>query len=139
MIIDIFIHPIYIIFILFSLPILYHDIKYQDIPDRFSLPAIGLLILFHLFLSASIQPFLIAAAFVLVVFLIPLFFGMDFGGGDLRYGVMSALVVGFPGIAYWMILSAVIHLIILGMLRKTIFGFAPAMFLAVLILPFLPI
>ncbi len=127
------------IFIIFSLPILYHDIKYQNIPDKFSLPAIALIIGSILYLDMSLTSALIASAFILVVFLIPLLFGMDFGGGDLRYGVMSALVVGFPQIAYWMVLSAVIHLIILAILRRQIFGFAPAMFIATLITPFLNI
>lgn len=127
------------IFILFSLPILYHDIKYHDIPDKFSLSAIALILGAILYLNLSLSSALIASAFILVVFLIPLLFGMDFGGGDLRYGVLSALVVGFPQIAYWMILAAVIHLTILALLRKQIFGFAPAMFIATLIIPFLEI
>ena len=127
------------IFIIFSLPILYHDIKYQNIPDKYSLPAIILIIVSILYLDISLKSALIATGFVIFVFLIPLLFDMDFGGGDLRYGVMSALVVGFPQIAYWMVLSAIIHLIILALLRKQIFGFAPAMFIATLIIPFLDI
>ena len=127
------------VYILFSLPILYEDIRYQNIPDKFSLPAIvaevGLLWYFHV----PLVPALVAAGFVLAVFLIPLFLGMDFGGGDLRYGVMSALVVGFPEIAYWLILAATVHLLILLLMRRSVFGFAPAMFIATILLPYLPL
>jgi len=128
-----------VVYILFSLPILYEDIKYQNIPDRYSLSAILILLFLIWYLDYPLKPALIAAAFILVVFLIPLLFGMDFGGGDLRYGVMSALVVGFPDIAYWLIVSSVIHVLILAIARKSVFGFAPAMFSATILLPFLPL
>lgn len=129
---------IFVAYLLFSLPILYHDIRYQDIPDRYSLPAIVVIVLLRWYLGVPLVPALIAAAFILFVFLIPLLFGMDFGGGDLRYGVMSAMVVGFPDIAYWLILAAVLHLLILLIVRRQIFGFAPAMFLATVLLPLIP-
>ncbi len=130
---------ILIVYILFSLPILYEDIKYQNIPDRYSLSAILILLFLIWYLEYPLKPALIAAAFILAVFLIPLFLGMNFGGGDLRYGVMSALVVGFPDIAYWLIVSSLLHLIILAFMKKRVFGFAPAMFLATILLPYLPL
>ncbi len=130
---------IVVVYTLFSLPILYHDIRYQDIPDRYSLPGIVVILLLRWYLELPVMPAMVAAGFILFVFLIPLFFGMDFGGGDLRYGVMSALVVGFPSIAYWLIVASVLHLLILLIVRKQIFGFAPAMFLATILLSLVPI
>lgn len=130
---------VWIVYVLFSLPILYEDIKYQNIPDKFSLPAIALELGLLWYLHLPLVPALIAAGFILAVFLIPLFLGMDFGGGDLRYGVMSAVIVGFPSIAYWLILAALVHLFILLLVRRTVFGFAPAMFIATFLLSYLPL
>ncbi len=127
------------VYVLFSLPILYEDIKYQNIPDRYSLSAIAILLFLIWYFGYSLSVAMIAAGFVIAVFLIPLFFGMNFGGGDLRYGVMSALVVGFPYIAYWLIVSSLIHIAVLAITGKRVFGFAPAMFLATIILPYLPL
>lgn len=126
-----------IIYILFSLPILYHDIKYQDIPDKYSLSAIVLTLFSLYFFNHDMTTSLIAAGFIFVVFLIPIVFNMNFGGGDIRYGILSALIVGFPQVAYWLILAATLHLFLLLVIRKQIFGFAPAMFIATILLPFL--
>ncbi len=127
-----------VIYIVFSIPILYHDIRYQNIPDKYSISAIILIFISMIYFEYNIINALIAAVFIFTVFLIPIIFGMDFGGGDIRYGVLSAFVVGFPDIAYWLVLSCVLHLIILLIIRKQIFGFAPAMFIATILLPFLP-
>lgn len=68
-----------------------------------------------------------------VVFFIPILLNMAFGGGDIRFGIFSALLVGLEGIGYFIVLSALIHLLFLALLRKKELGFAPAMSLSAIL------
>ena len=73
---------------------------------------------------------LLGAAIVLTLFVVPIFFNMEFGGGDLRFGAFSALFLGLPLIGWFVLLAGLMHVAILMILRKNSFGFAPAMSLA---------
>lgn len=96
------------------------------------LPAIvGLVLLKWIEDTLSLNDF-IAVAIVTVVFIIPIIFGMVFGGGDIRYGVFCALFVGLKPIGFFLIFAGVLHLVVLALLKKKSFGFAPAMSLAAL-------
>jgi len=96
------------------------------------LPAfIGLIILKYLVLGLGFTD-LIAIVVVLVIFLVPIVFNMAFGGGDLRFGAFCALFLGLNAVGYFILLSGLIHLVILTILKKKSFGFAPAMGIAAL-------
>ena len=106
------------------------DIKKEIIPDTITLPAIGVLIgLKYLEGSLHASDF-VAVVIVLLLFAVPIFFNMAFGGGDLRFGAFAALFVGLEGIGFFILYSGIIHLIILGLLKKKSFAFAPSMSIA---------
>lgn len=74
----------------------------------------------------------IAVAIVLVVFSIPIILDMAFGGGDLRFGAFCALFLGITKLGFFVLFAGILHLVILGLLQKKSFAFAPAMSLAAL-------
>ncbi len=114
-------------FIIIAFIISYIDSKKRIIPDKIIIPAfVGLLILKWLDASLSLND-AIAVVLILVIFLIPIIFNMAFGGGDLRFGAFCALFVGLGSIGYFIMLSGIIHLLILGIFKKKSYGFAPAM------------
>lgn len=76
---------------------------------------------------------LYAAVIVGVIFFVPILFNMAFGGGDIRFGIFSALLVGLEGVGYFIVLSALIHLLFLALLKKRALGFAPAMSLSAIL------
>jgi len=53
------------------------------------LPSILLLLLLKYTEGALLSGDFIAAGIVLTLFIIPIFFNMEFGGGDLRFGIFS--------------------------------------------------
>jgi len=57
---------------------------------------------------------------------------MAFGGGDLRFGAFCALFLGLNAVGWFIMLAGVIHLLVLTLLKKKSFGFAPAMSIAAL-------
>lgn len=119
-------------FIFVSIVISYIDIKKGLILDKIMFPSfLVLLLLKYLDNSLGIQE-LIAIAIVLVIFVIPIIFNMAFGGGDLRYGAFAALFVGLAPIGYFIMLSGLLHVILLTILKKKSFPFAPAMSLGAL-------
>lgn len=121
------------IFIITSAFISYIDAKYSIIPDKFIFPAIALLAIVK-WVEGSLQfTDLLAIVIILVVFVIPIMLNMNFGGGDLRFGAFCALFLGLAPLGYFIALSGVFHLLIMGILRKKEFGFAPAMSLASLV------
>ncbi|MDF1877982.1 hypothetical protein JHD47_09160 [Sulfurimonas sp. SAG-AH-194-L11] len=75
----------------------------------------------------------IAVVIVLIIFLIPIILNMRFGGGDLRFGAFCALFVGLVPLGYFVMFSGVLHILILALLKKKSFAFAPAMSVAALI------
>ena len=75
----------------------------------------------------------VAAAIVLAVFVVPIVFDMAFGGGDLRFGAFCALFLGLQGIGYFILFSGLIQSVLLLLLRRKSFAFAPAMSAAALV------
>jgi len=73
---------------------------------------------------------LYSVVIVLVIFMIPIIFDMAFGGGDLRFGAFCALFLGLKLVGMFILLAGVIHLVILTILKKNSYGFAPAMSLS---------
>ncbi|ADN09887.1 prepilin peptidase [Sulfurimonas autotrophica] len=124
---------ILVYFIIIAFIISYIDSKKRIIPDKIIIPAfVGLLILKWLDASLSLND-AIAVILILVIFLVPIILNMAFGGGDLRFGAFCALFVGLGSIGYFIMLSGIIHLLILGILKKKSYGFAPAMSAAAII------
>ena len=124
---------ILIYFIIVSVVVSYIDIKKSLILDVIIVPAIlGLLALKWLDGSLLLSD-LISVSIVLVIFVIPIVLNMAFGGGDLRFGAFSALFVGLESVGFFIMFAGVIHIIILSLLKKKSFGFAPAMSLSALL------
>lgn len=76
---------------------------------------------------------LIAVTIVVIIFSIPVILNMAFGGGDIRYGVFCALFVGLEGLGVFVLVAGVLHLLLLAILKKRSFPFAPTMSVAALI------
>jgi len=76
-------------FIIVSIIISYIDLKRGLILDKVMLPSILLLLLLKYTEGALLSGDFIAAGIVLTLFIIPIFFNMEFGGGDLRFGIFS--------------------------------------------------
>lgn len=70
-----------------------------------------------------------AAAVVMVVgiFVIPIVMGLAFGGGDLRFGAFSAMLVGLEGAGYFVTCAGLVHLALSVAAGQKVFPFAPAM------------
>lgn len=118
---------ILVYFIGVALIVSYIDSKKRIIPDKIIIPAFfGLLILKYLYADLSLND-AIAVGLILIIFMIPIILNMAFGGGDLRFGAFCALFVGLNLIGEFIILAGIIHLLILGILHKKSYGFAPAM------------
>jgi prepilin signal peptidase PulO-like enzyme (type II secretory pathway) len=114
-------------FIIVSGVISYIDIKKGLILDTIMFPSFFILLaLKYLENSLSTYDF-IAVMIILVIFIIPIILNFSFGGGDLRFGAFCALFVGLAPLGYFVIFSGVTHLLILTVLRKKSFAFAPAM------------
>jgi len=120
-------------FISIALIISYIDIKKTTIADNIIIPAIFILILLKWYYSTLFLSDFIAAAIVFFIFLIPIALNMAFGGGDLRYGVFCSIFLGLAQIGIFLIFCGIIHLLILLLIRKKVFAFAPAMSIAVII------
>lgn len=119
-------------FIIISIIISYIDVKKGLILDKIMFPSILLLILLKYVEGTLLSSDFIALGIILILFIVPIFFNMEFGGGDLRFGVFSALFLGLAPIGYFVMLSGIFHLILLGLLKKRSFPFAPAMSLGAL-------
>lgn len=119
-------------FMIVASVISYIDIRKSVIPDRIIFPAIAVLLLFKWFETNLYREDFIALFIVLSVFMIPIVLDMAFGGGDLRFGAFCALFLGLGQVAWFIMIAGIAHLIVLALLRKKSFGFAPAMSLAAL-------
>jgi len=124
---------ILVYFIVIAFMISYIDFKKNIIPDKIIIPAILLLIVLKLYENNLSLYDVTAVSLVLLIFVIPIIFDMEFGGGDLRYGVFCALFTGLNTIGYFIMLSGIIHLLILGITKRRSHGFAPAMSLAAML------
>ena len=111
----------------------YIDYKTQIIPDKIMLPSIVLMLcvkyLYHLLSWGDA----IAVVIVSLVFTVPILLNMAFGGGDIRFGVFAALFVSLEGVGYFILFSALCHIVLLVVLRKKDAGFAPAMSIGALL------
>ncbi len=119
-------------FTIVAVVISYIDAKTEIIPDKIILPALFILVALKYYENTLDLNTFMAVCIVLIVFVIPIVLNMAFGGGDLRFGVFCALLVGLEGIGYFIILAGISHLLILSIIRKKSFGFAPAMSLGAL-------
>lgn len=110
----------------------YIDIKQGLILDKIMFPSLLILMLLkYLDNTLNINDF-IAVAVVLFIFVIPIVLNMSFGGGDLRFGAFCALFLGLAPIGYFVMLSGLVHVILLAILHKKSYPFAPAMSLGAL-------
>lgn len=121
---------IFLFFIFVAFIISYIDALKGLIPDKIVVPAIAILLLMKFYFNVLHIYDFIAVAIVLIIFIIPIFFNMNFGGGDLRFGAFCALFLGLPLIGWFILLSGVCHLLLLAALKRESFGFAPAMSVA---------
>lgn len=121
------------IFIFFSTILSVIDYKKQIIPDKFILPSIVILLFVKYFENSLHVEDVIGAFIIVIVFLLPIALNMAFGGGDLRFGFFCGLFVGLEGIGYFLILAALIHVLLLKVLKKEVGGFAPAMSLGAIL------
>ena len=122
-----------VLFISVAFIISYIDIKSSLIPDKIMFPAIlAMFILKYFENSLSIND-LIAISIIFIIFVVPIALNLAFGGGDIRFGVFCALFLGLAQIGYFVIFAGLLHLMILFILRRKSFGFAPAMSLATLL------
>jgi len=114
----------YLVFAAFTVLIFVYDFKWQIIPDRFSLPAIAIILILNFFAGVSVYSMAIGAAiaggFFLLQFLISK--GRWIGGGDIRLGALIGVALGFQKtilallISY--VLGAVISLILIYLQKK---------------------
>jgi len=122
-----------VLFISVAFIVSYIDIKSSLIPDKIMFPAIlAMFILKYFENSLSIND-LIAISIIFIIFVVPIALNLAFGGGDIRFGVFCALFLGLAQIGYFVIFAGLLHLMILFILRRKSFGFAPAMSLATLL------
>lgn len=52
---------------------------------------------------ATLLFFIVVAAIVSMIFFVPILFNMAFGGGDIRFGIFAAPLVGLEGIGHFII------------------------------------
>jgi hypothetical protein len=110
----------------------YIDIKKGLILDTIILPSFPVLVLIKYLDSSLVMEDLLSVALLLFIFVVPIALKMAFGGGDLRFGAFCSLFVGLEGVGYFILLSGLLHLLLLLILQKKSFAFAPAMSLAAL-------
>ena len=125
-----------IIFIIVGFYVSVYDIKYKIIPDYIILPSIAILLIFKFLNSSLAITHLYSILFIITIFVLPIVLGFRFGGGDIRFGIFSSILLGFPNIAWFILLSASLHLLILLILKKKEYPFAPSMFLATIVVYF---
>ncbi len=101
--------------------------------DSIILPAIAVLLLIKFFENTLSLYSFIAIGVVLILFLLPIIFNMNFGGGDLRFGAFCALFLGLAPLGWFVLLSGALHVTLLLIIKKQSFGFAPAMSVAALL------
>ena len=105
----------------------YIDVKTGLILDKIIFPSFIVLLVLKYFENTLAFENLIAIVIVLIIFVVPIILNMAFGGGDLRYGAFAALFIGLAPIGYFIMLSGIIHVMLLTILKKNSFPFAPAM------------
>jgi prepilin signal peptidase PulO-like enzyme (type II secretory pathway) len=93
-----------------------YDLRWQLIPDRFTLPAIAVVVIANIITGVSIVSMLLAIAvgggFFLLQFIVSQ--GKWIGGGDIRLGALIGAVVGWPVVIVALFLSYIIGAITLS-------------------------
>jgi len=133
----------YIVLFTFLSLIFFYDLLYKEIPDRFSIPAIVIAVIMA-FLTGT--PALLSIGIALLI--IVLFFGGQIvisrgawlGGGDLRLGILMAVILGWKVMILALILSyiigAVLSLILIASKkanRKTMIPFGPFLIMGLVV------
>jgi len=118
---------ILLFFITISGIISYIDVKKGLILDKIMFPSFIVLLLLKYFDKSLVVNDFVAIIIVLIIFTIPIILNMAFGGGDLRFGAFCALFLGLAPIGYFILFSGIIHTLLLIILKKRSFAFAPAM------------
>jgi len=114
-------------FIFISSIVSYIDIKKELILDKIMFPSLLILSALKYYENSLHIDSLIAVVIILVIFIVPIVLNMAFGGGDLRFGAFCALFLGLAPLGYFVMFSGVAHLLLLAILKKKSFAFAPAM------------
>jgi len=101
-------------FTAFLIIIFLYDLKYYLIPDKISLPAMVVALIFNIFLYNIFINYLLAAliagGFFFLQFIISK--GKWIGGGDIRLGLLIGLMLGWPNILVALIISYILGSII---------------------------
>ncbi len=136
----------YTVLFTFLSVIFFYDLLYKEIPDRFSIPAIIIAIIMAVITGT---PTILSIGIALLI--IVLFFGGQIvisrgawlGGGDLRLGVLMAVILGWKVMILALILSyiigAVLSLILIATKkanRKTAIPFGPFLIIGLVIAMF---
>jgi len=122
-----------IFFIAVGLYLSVYDYKHRIIPDIVVLPSILFLLLLRYINDTLSIEYFYATLFIVSVFILPIIFNMRFGGGDIRFGIFAAILLGFPNIALFLLFSAILHLLLLLILKKKEYPFAPSMYIAAIL------
>ena len=117
----------YLFFIIVSIIVSYIDIKKGLILDKIVIPSFVVLVTMKYFEESLTLYDFIAVGIIVVLFIVPIALNMAFGGGDVRFGAFCALFVGLSGIGYFVLFSGLVHLVILMIVNKKSYPFAPAM------------
>jgi len=98
------------IFACFLIVIFVYDLKKQLILDRVTVPAMALALIINLILGVSIWSLLIGALIASGFFFLQFVIsgGKWIGGGDLRFGVMMGLMLGWPQTLVALLLAYII-------------------------------
>ena len=130
--------------------IFFYDLLYKEIPDRFSLPAIALGILAVFLFGVPTLPSLVSIGMGLLI--IAVFFGGQIllskgawlGGGDLRIGILMAVLLGWESMVLALIVGYVLGALVSIVLlfgkkadRKTAIPFGPFLITGLLVALFL--
>lgn len=111
-------------FISILITIFVYDLRYKIIPDRVTLPAIGIGIVLQLLMNAAGYQ-LPAASFFINQLLLPIIIGGGFfltqfiisrgrwiGGGDIRLGALMGVILGWPNVLIGLMLAYFIGAIV---------------------------
>ncbi len=124
--------------------IFFYDTLYQEIPDRFSMPAIAIIIVANLFIieSLEITDMALGGAIIFSFFYLQYLIskGAWIGGGDLRMGVLMGVLLGFSKGLIALVLSYftgfifAIYLLLKGSAgRKTKIAFGPFLIIGIIV------
>jgi len=101
-------------FTAFLIIIFLYDLKYYLIPDKISLPAMVVALIFNIFLYNIFINYLLAAliagGFFFLQFIISK--GKWIGGGDIRLGLLIGLMLGWPNVLVALTISYILGSII---------------------------